>query len=466
MPRTRSQPPPLAPPAEAERPFFDKLHDVEPGLVRLCVHALTAAVDIVSVERTCKRFATLVKACDAHWQAKARFRFGACVGPTLTPASATPGRDAWQHGCTQRSRLLALSDPLLQLQPALDIDEDTNDGFDGELVQACNEDFVVAASDGDSQIVVVRRIFGSDLVRTLPAWKPGWGDSQIRYVDCIAVFGPRDRALVALTTNTGSFVHLQRIDGTAGDEEYPIPGKPTCLLGSHDMLVAGSKASRRAHLVWNGPQAGPGNYVGLAQWEHATEAMPSWQTPRSRVEAMCWAPPFGAHAYAYSTRNREICISKPGALDKVIVQSTFDCCSLPSPDEIETDGYYSSLVVTESRIIATPVNTRYVVVFSLSGQVLRFLSEPGNHLDHARRYDPDRTNFMFSMYMAALGDVLITSSVREGVICVWNVRSGELYHRQTDYYEEDLYINGLHLVHGGARIFASFFCGSQCVWSV
>ena len=51
-------------------------------------------------------------------------------------------------------------------------------------------------------------------------------------------------------------------------------------------------------------------------------------------------------------------------------------------------------------------------------------------------------------------------------ICVWNVRSGELYHRQTDYYEEDLYINGLHLVHGGARIFASFFCGSQCVWSV
>ena len=57
--------PPVAAPAETERPFFDRLHDVEPGLVRLCVHALTAAVDIVSAERTCKRFATLVKACDA-----------------------------------------------------------------------------------------------------------------------------------------------------------------------------------------------------------------------------------------------------------------------------------------------------------------------------------------------------------------------------------------------------------------
>ena len=41
--------------------------------------------------------------------------------------------------------------------------------------------------------------------------------------------------------------------------------------------------------------------MGLAQWEHAAEAMPSWQTPLARVVAMCWAPPFGAHAYAYST---------------------------------------------------------------------------------------------------------------------------------------------------------------------
>ena len=70
------------------------------------------------------------------------------------------------------------------------------------------------------------------------------------------------------------------------------------------------------------------------------------------------------------------------------------------------------------------------------------------------------------MCMAALGVVLVTSSVRNSVICVWNVRSGELYHRQTDYYEEDLYINGLQLVDGGARIFASFFYGSQCVWHV
>ena len=135
---------------------------------------------------------------------------------------------------------------------------------------------------------------------------------------------------------------------------------------------------------------------------------------------------------------------------------------------LETDGYYSSLVVTESRIIATPVNTRYVVVFSLSGQVLRFLREPGKPPRACvRRYDPARTSFMFSMdAWPRWGDVLITSSVREGVICVWNVRSGELYHRQTDYYEEDLYINGLHLVHGGARIPASFPGGSQCVWSV
>ena len=32
------------------------------------------------------------------------------------------------------------------------------------------------------------------------------------------------------------------------------------LLGSHDMLVAASTRSRRAHLAWIGPQAGPGNY--------------------------------------------------------------------------------------------------------------------------------------------------------------------------------------------------------------
>ena len=44
-----------------------------------------------------------------------------------------------------------------------------------------------------------------------------------------------------------------------------------------------------------------------------------------------------------------------------------------------------------------------------------------------------------------------------------NVRSGELYHRQTDYYEEDL-CSRPSLVDGGARIFASFFYGSQCVW--
>ena len=37
--------------------------------------------------------------------------------------------------------------------------------------------------------------------------------------------------------------------GTAGDEKYHLPGKPRRLLGSHDMLVAASSVSRRAHLA-------------------------------------------------------------------------------------------------------------------------------------------------------------------------------------------------------------------------
>ena len=93
-----------------------------------------------------------------------------------------------------------------------------------------------------------------------------------------------------------------------------LPGKPTCLLGSHDMLVAGSKASRRAHLVWNGPGR-PRELCGLAQWDHG--AMPSWQYTLERVRQGVGLRRL-ARAYAYSTRNREI-ISKPGALDKVIV---------------------------------------------------------------------------------------------------------------------------------------------------
>ena len=227
------------------------------------------------------------------------------------------------------------------------------------------------------------------------------------------------------------------------------------------MLVAASSVSRRAHLAWIGPQAGPGNYVDLVKWDQ--ESLPSWEYPLCGVSAMCWAPPYGARAYAYSTRAMEICISQPGAPDKVIVDhSTLNV----HYDSIETGGYLSSLVVTESRIIASPESTRFVVVFSLSGQFLHLLREPGNHLEYAREHNPDQSNFISSMYMAALGDVLITSSVRNSVICVWNVRSGELLHRQTDHYEEDRHINGLHLVHGGARIFASFFCGSQCVWKV
>ena len=255
---------------------------------------------------------------------RSTIRFGA-RGPT--PASATP---AGTRGTVVRDRrLLALTTLYVICGRRRHRRRCSNDGFDGTLVQACNEDFVVAASDGGSEIVVVRRIFGNDLVRTL---------------------SPRGSPVGATDSLRGLHrcVRSSRQGARRADYEYrrpsstcsvstgllAIPSRAAYLLAglTSDMLTRARRASRRARPRLERPAASAsGNYVGLAQWEHATEAMPSWQTPRSRVAAMCWAPPFGAHAYAYSTRNREICISKPGALDKVIVQSTFDCQAAAEP---------------------------------------------------------------------------------------------------------------------------------------
>ena len=65
---------------------------------------------------------------------------------------------------------------------------------------------------------------------------------------------------------------------------------------------------------------------------------------------------------------------------------------------------------------------------------------------------------MFSMYMARWATSVTFCARAVSSAC----GTCALATSPPEYYEEDLYINGLHLVHGGARIFASFFCGSQC----
>ena len=119
--------------------------------------------------------------------------------------------------------------------------------------------------------------------------------------------------------------------------------------------------------------------------------------------SMCWAPSFGAEAYAFAGEHHEICLwgreSDDRMRNEVIVRGTED--------------HVKSMVVTDRYIVAVPEQRKRAYVYSHTGERLRILDEG---LD-ANEYFSDYTDegwggFVYSMQIVALGNFLFSSSMK------------------------------------------------------
>ena len=476
--------------------LFQSLHDTEPGLPALVITAVSACAhagaDLVHLQCTCRLLKELVVQNDNAWRAKARTRFGSgCIGAT----TASPGISAWRVGmnflaghCTYQQ----LGDP----------PHNSDSERCGNNLQASCERFVVSGSDdhmnadGLRDPLLVRNANDLSFVRRLP--------------DChclrVAIFGPEDRPLVALSVNKsgGQYGELLRVCPVEAslvmpeDAEFAtMPfqdidlsqedgmGPITEILGSSSHqpsrgLIVGSTTGMRAQVISMGPTETPvGSYAQLnglfyfpfsTVHEHGVEWKgnePLGTLLSSAVVSMCWAQPLGA--YLFANEHGELCLwgrtSEEDGLKWTI------CAT-----EIIIHGALWDLghiVVTDKYIVVTSCTDRGATIYTHTGTRLRTISENLVVADYLGSF---AESFGSALQIAALGSILVTSSMKGCCLCLWDLDTGVMLHRfeQAIGHRLTSDIGGplpdgndatsLLLLRGGATVLFGAFGGTQVVW--
>ena len=475
--------------SRATSDFLRRLHDKEPELVHLCISALGCGRAAARLEGTCKLLRRLVRDSDDAWMAKAQRRFGAdtCRGwaGSATTSWKAEGEHLWHIGCN-----LLGGHAVYQY-----LDDDPKDDPKGDSLERCGccsqascERFVVSGSDdavteGPSACtLLVRSAADLSVVKCLP------------YCHChhLAIFGPESCPLVALSSG-GEVLRVCPIEapGELEKQEFLLDVPPiyiqdtSSLIGSAACLVLGSDSGVRLHyrpLELETPAAElreAANYAERASMHQlyfcrsqGRSITPSERTSvgvlqPSSPHCMAWAPAFGPAAYVIGTDHGEICL---WGRDEPLASLFEDQSNAPHEVLVQGELDYKSIVVTDRYIVAAPEECKYAYVFSHTGERLRSLREPG--LDPSDYTDADDGSFIFGLQLAAVGDVLISSSVKGCALCVWDLHTGTLLHRHEEplsrhgaYILPDGFdVNAISLVRGGRGVCFGLFMGDQHAW--
>ena len=436
--------------------FFHRLYDVEPELARSCIDWVSCGRDVLALGCTCKLLKTLVITFDDAWAAKAKTEYGVELLGEPTEMHGIKTWNICQNIVAGRRTYRELEDESYEEGERL-----------GTTVSACSERFLICGSDHHDLVnendepLLVRRADDLSIVGKRPR-------SHLHHV---AIFGPSDCPLVALSSGDRA-LRICPIEAPyeIPEEDILLGEGVSSLLGGASRLVVGTVSGTRVHLEPLPLATPPAQlverdvYVDITHEleflfnSQAMESMepedvaagepPHWCS--SCVWSMCWAPSFGAEAYAFAGEHHEICLwgreSDDRMRNEVIVRGTED--------------HVKSMVVTDRYIVAVPEQRKRAYVYSHTGERLRILDEG---LD-ANEYFSDYTDegwggFVYSMQIVALGNFLFSSSMKGAGLCVWDLTTGTLLHRFEEALRREGPIpnaadvgEGMHLIRRGASV--------------
>ena len=465
-----------------ERPWgmLRLLHEHEPQLLIACIAALGCGRAAARLDQTCRWLRAIVSTDQDCWMAKASWRFGVELcrqWAVAQPNGQLPtGKDVWKVGL---DLVLNLSDGDAAYEELLDEPEFMHD-LAGTCIQASCERFLVLGSDDDGldlAPLLVRSVTDLSVVKRLP-------DCHVHYV---AIFGPEDSPLVALNSGQSN-LRIRPIEGPAVTSQEIIVGDHignadfiSCLLGSSTCLVVGCSHGHRLHVkAFDLSATELLDATDYAEVKAVCISSAEFRSSRTQIVSMAWAQPFGPRAYVFGNKNGEICLwgresGQPCAQAREVLAQF--------PDEDEGEGEdsdsdsssdhhdnacFDSLVVTSLYVVGGQKAHKRAYVYSHSGALLRTLEEP---LDASLYGMEGRAKFTFSLQLVAIGEFLLTSSMKGCALCVWDLRSGALVHR----HEQPLVSTGenpdgcdacsISLARGGKSVVLAAFCGAgQHVW--